>query len=219
MLHCSTQLVAPAAADTYRTLLTNENFVQLFPTAVGCEGWVLRPILEAIFLATWKKDQEIQGQLSSRELIARVDRIESVLHLHGERLTPKVINHNNNNPSTSTSTNDTYIFAHASFVHLHTEVSGCKPSVPEIQQNTEEVHRSVAAAPAGRDQFPHNSVAILNTWVSRGGRSSARPSRPSWPRGLRPLQRRVIYTACGRWCRRVLDEFRSARGGAEGEWV
>lgn len=133
ILHCSSQQSVPAAVNTYQKLLADENFSQLFLNAVGCEGWVLVPILETMLFASWKKNQEAQGQLSIRELIAKVDHIELILHKRMERLTPIVLN--TKKTEISPKNHDqirlvhTYIFAHASFVHLHTIPSGAQPSV------------------------------------------------------------------------------------------
>ena len=146
ILHCSTQQSVPAAVNTYQKLLADEDFNQLFLNAVGCEGWVLVPILETMLFANWKKNQEAQGQLSIRELIAKVDHIELILHKRMERLAPIVLNTKKTEISPKNHEQirlvHTYIFAHASFVHLHTIASGAQPGVPEIRQN---IDKSAAA--------------------------------------------------------------------------
>ncbi|GMG11924.1 unnamed protein product [Aspergillus oryzae] len=146
ILHCSAQQTIPAAAKTYQKLLADESFIPLFADIVGCEGWVLVPILEAMLLASWKKDQEAKGQLSIRELLTKVDHIESILGDRMKRLAPAVLRQKEAGISSQSPEQirlvHTYIFAHASFVHLHTVVSGAQPSVPEIRQS---IDKSLAA--------------------------------------------------------------------------
>ncbi|KAK6810708.1 ustiloxin B cluster transcription factor ustR [Aspergillus parasiticus] len=146
ILHCSAQQSIPAAAKTYQKLLADESFISLFVDIVGCEGWVLVPILEAMLLASWKKDQEAKGQLSIRELLTKVDHIESILGDRMKRLAPAVLRQKEAGISSQSPEQirlvHTYIFAHASFVHLHTVASGAQPSVPEIQQS---IDKSLAA--------------------------------------------------------------------------
>ncbi|GAB1192630.1 hypothetical protein APSETT444_001823 [Aspergillus pseudonomiae] len=136
----------PAAAKAYQKLLADESFISLFVDIVGCEGWVLVPILEAMLLANWKKDQESKGQLSIRELLTKVDHIESILGDRMKRLAPAVLQQKEAGVSSQSPEQirlvHTYIFAHASFVHLHTVASGAQPSVPEIQQS---IDKSLAA--------------------------------------------------------------------------
>ncbi|KAE8351281.1 fungal-specific transcription factor domain-containing protein [Aspergillus coremiiformis] len=133
ILHCSVRQLVPPMADTYRKLLEDENWAPLFLETVGCEGWVLFAILEALLLAKWKQEREAQGDLSFRELITKVDGIESTLRTRLDRLAPSVLETETKDPRLM----QTYIFAHASLVHLHTVVSGSQPSVPEIQQSIE----------------------------------------------------------------------------------
>ncbi|KAE8380877.1 fungal-specific transcription factor domain-containing protein [Aspergillus bertholletiae] len=138
ILHCSARQSVPTVAETYRNLLEDENFAQLFLDTVGCEGWVLFPILEALLLSQWKQEQEAQGKLSIRELITKVDGIESTLQARIERLGQSIFK-TGDAPQGQQDIRliQTYIFAHASVVDLHTIASGAQPSVPEIQQSIE----------------------------------------------------------------------------------
>lgn len=150
ILSCSTQRKAPSGAEAYRKLLADEEFAQNLRDVIGCESWILVTIMDATFLEIWKRDQEVQGNLSIRELVSRAEKIDSIIEKAIDRLSTILQSHtpftdttsNQNNHSDRLHHVQTYIFAHSILIHLHTIVSGSLPGVPEIQQS---VDRTISA--------------------------------------------------------------------------
>lgn len=143
ILSCSAKTMAPSRVEAYRNLLADEQFAQDFRDIIGCETWVLVTIMDATNLEIWKRDQDARGILSIRELIKRVNEIEAVLE-QGIRTLSRVLQISPvaGIACSETSQGDryyinTYIFAHAVLIHLHSIVSGSRPGVPEIQQSVD----------------------------------------------------------------------------------
>lgn len=136
ILSCSMRAIESPNTDSYRSLFRDSEFLCNFQEILTCEGWVLSSILDAAQLATWKRQQQEQGNLSIRGLVSRSEKIETTILRGIERLSP-IVKCIPSVPPVRPSDVHTFIFAHALIVHLHTIISGYSPGIPEVQQGME----------------------------------------------------------------------------------
>lgn len=164
ILSCSLKGTEPLDTLAYRVILCDCRLSPKFEEVVACQSWILCSLLDVTQLATWKSEQEAQGHLSVRGLVARSEKIESVLEEGIQKLS-EIVKQDPTGHDLLASQVHSYIFAHAVLVHLNTIVSGHSPGVPETQQAVERAIAAWEIYPALTDLrlllWPYYVTAIL----------------------------------------------------------
>ena len=104
---------------------------------MGCERVVVWALAEASNLSCWKRSSNRKGTLSQRELVRKVEEIETHLERHAPLLQPHP-----ENPEWSRLLNS-QIFRSATKLFLQSIANGNRPRVPEVRRCVDETFRYI----------------------------------------------------------------------------
>lgn len=135
---------------------------------MGCENWAMLLIMDIAFLDNWKRNLQINNQLSMRELVTRAAHIERRLEDGIRENYSRLVQLTNHSTLSILDTGVqepthlilliTRIFACSALVYLDVVVSGAFPETTEIRENVSRTIEAFRALP---------EIAIVNnlTWA------------------------------------------------------